>query len=84
MVGKGLVAQAGWVWHNRYWDHVIRDEKDCICHINYIHYNPVKHRLASCAAAYPHSSLGAYCEAAFYRPDRALAEDFDIDTRFGE
>jgi putative transposase len=35
------------VWQRRYWEHVIRDEKDLSNHIEYIHYNPVKHGFAS-------------------------------------
>ena len=30
-------------WQKRFWDHIIRDETDLENHINYIHYNPVKH-----------------------------------------
>ena len=32
-------------WQKRYWDHVIRDEQDFAQHLDYIHYNPVKHGL---------------------------------------
>ncbi|MFL6653281.1 MAG: transposase, partial [Sulfurifustis sp.] len=31
------------VWQRRYWEHLIRDEADFERHVNYIHYNPVKH-----------------------------------------
>lgn len=30
-------------WQSRFWDHVIRDAKDFKKHLDYIHYNPVKH-----------------------------------------
>ena len=30
-------------WQRRYWDHIIRDEADLERHLDYIHYNPVKH-----------------------------------------
>ena len=33
------------VWQRRFWEHQIRDERDRIQHIEYIHYNPVKHGL---------------------------------------
>ena len=33
------------LWQPRYWDHLIRNEKDYINHIEYIHWNPVKHGL---------------------------------------
>ena len=31
------------IWQRRFWEHLIRDENDLIRHVNYIHYNPVKH-----------------------------------------
>ena len=31
------------IWQRRYYDHIIRDEKDFSRHIDYIHYNPMKH-----------------------------------------
>jgi putative transposase len=34
------------LWQRRYWEHWIRDGSDLTRHIDYIHYNPVKHGLA--------------------------------------
>ena len=31
------------IWQRRFYDHVIRDEKDLYRHLDYIHYNPMKH-----------------------------------------
>ncbi len=31
------------VWQSRFWEHWIRDDNDLERHLNYIHYNPVKH-----------------------------------------
>ncbi|PCI64039.1 MAG: hypothetical protein COB38_13115 [Gammaproteobacteria bacterium] len=31
------------LWQRRFWEHTIRDERDFQNHINYIHYNPIKH-----------------------------------------
>ena len=31
------------VWQRRYWEHTVRDEKDFARHVDYIHFNPVKH-----------------------------------------
>ena len=33
------------IWQRRFWEHLIRDNSDLHRHINYIHYNPVKHGL---------------------------------------
>lgn len=38
------------IWQRRYWEHQIRDETDLAQHINYIHYNPVKHGWVTVAA----------------------------------
>ncbi len=35
------------IWQRRYWEHAIRDDRDFQRHIDYIHCNPVKHRLAA-------------------------------------
>lgn len=34
-------------WQQRYWDHIIRNESDFQRHLDYIHYNPVKHGYVS-------------------------------------
>jgi putative transposase len=31
------------VWQRRFWEHMIRDEEDWRRHVDYIHYNPVRH-----------------------------------------
>ncbi len=47
----------GQVWQPRFWDHIVRDEVDLARHADYIHYNPVKHGLASDPFQWLHSSL---------------------------
>lgn len=44
-------------WQNRFWAHLIKDEKDYENHMNYIHYNPVKHGLVQRAVDWPWTSL---------------------------
>ncbi len=48
------------LWQRRYWEHQIRDEADLARHVNYIHYNPVKHGLAPQVKDWPHSSFHRY------------------------
>jgi len=50
------------IWQRRYWEHVIRDDADLVRHIDYIHFNPVKHGLVSCVHDWPHSSFHRYVE----------------------
>lgn len=28
---------------NLFWEHLIRDERDFVAHVDYVHFNPVKH-----------------------------------------
>lgn len=48
------------IWQRRYWEHLIRDEQDYKGHVNYIHYNPVKHGYVDFEANWPHSSIHRY------------------------
>jgi putative transposase len=53
-------------WQNRFWAHLITDEKDYENHMNYIHYNPVKHGLVERAADWPWTSLHRLTEEGKY------------------
>ena len=48
------------LWQNRFWEHRIRDEYDFQSHIDYIHYNPVKHGYVTKAVDWPYSSIHRY------------------------
>lgn len=48
------------VWQRRYWEHHIRDENDLAAHMDYIHWNPVKHGYVTDPADWPHSSWHRY------------------------
>ena len=50
------------IWQRRYWEHSIRDDRDYEMHVNYIHYNPVKHGYAQKAVDWPYSSIHRYVE----------------------
>jgi len=45
------------LWQKRYWEHTIRDENDFNRHVDYIHYNPVKHGYVARAVDWPYSSF---------------------------
>jgi len=61
------------VWQRRYWEHTIRDEIDYAAHMDYIHFNPVKHGLVEHPAAWPHSSFSRCVERGLYPKDWVLA-----------
>ena len=48
------------IWQHRYWEHLLRDEADYQIHIDYIHYNPVKHGYVSKPVEWPFSSMKRY------------------------
>jgi putative transposase len=54
------------VWQRRFWEHAIRDEEDWRRHMDYIHYNPVKHGLVSRPGAWPWSSFARCVERGWY------------------
>jgi putative transposase len=39
------------------WEHAIRDERDFTKHQDYIHFNPVKHKLVTPVIDWPYSSF---------------------------
>lgn len=45
------------VWQRRYWEHTIRDEVDFQAHLDYIHFNPVKHGFVTAARDWPYSTF---------------------------
>ena len=74
---KGLVAtppsslsrikrKEATVWQRRFWEHQIRNEDDLKKHIDYIHFNPVKHGLAGSPADWKYSTFHRYVEAGLY------------------
>ena len=48
------------IWQRRYWEHLIRDEEDFKRHVDYIHYNAVKHGHVNRASDWPYSSIHQY------------------------
>src|SRR5690606_4304683 len=43
------------IWQRRYWEHLVGDERDYQHHIDYVHFNPLKHGLVSRVADWPYS-----------------------------
>ncbi|OQA00553.1 MAG: Transposase IS200 like protein [Planctomycetes bacterium ADurb.Bin401] len=50
------------IWQRRFWEHQIRDETDLQNHINYIHYNPVKHNLVTNVSDWPWSTYHKFAK----------------------
>lgn len=67
------------LWQPRYWEHTLRDDGDVARHIDYIHFNPVKHGLVQQAADWAHSSFPRYVDRGVYPRGWGLAADL-IDS----
>lgn len=61
------------IWQRRFWEHQIRDEADMAIHIDYIHYNPVKHGLVSRVSDWPHSSFHKFLGHGWIGPEINVA-----------
>ncbi len=48
------------IWQRRFWEHTIQDEADFRHHVDYIHYNLVKHGYVTRPADWPNSSIHRY------------------------
>jgi REP-associated tyrosine transposase len=57
------------IWQRRYWEHLIRDAEDWRRHMDYIHYNPVKHGYVSAPALWRSSSFRRAVEDGLYPAD---------------
>jgi len=70
---QGRKGERG-IWQRRYWEHLIRDETEFERHVDYIHFNPVKHGFVDRAADWPHSSFLRFVARGTYLPSWAAAE----------
>ena len=57
------------IWQRRFWEHCIRDEEDYTRHVDYIHWNPVKHGYVQRVAEWPHSSFHQHVARGVYALD---------------
>lgn len=71
------------LWQNRFWEHTIRDEKDLETHIDYIHYNPVKHGLVQSVCEWPHSTFHGYVKKGILHEEWSKDITF-LEERYGE
>lgn len=73
------------LWQRCFWEHQIRDDTDYARHMDYIHWNPVKHGLVKRVADWPYSTFHKFVERGVYPHDWGAStptalDDFD----FGE
>jgi putative transposase len=71
------------LWQRRFWEHTIRDESDFARHVDYVHFNPVKHGLVQRVRDWPHSSFHRYAREGLL-PDDWAGDVGDDGTDFGK
>ena len=57
------------IWQRRFWEHLIRDEEDYQAHMDYVHFNPVKHGLVTRVVDWPYSTFHRLVEQGVYPAD---------------
>ena len=70
------------LWQRRFWEHQIRDDDDFARHVDYIHFNPVKHGWVLRAREWPYSSLHRYVRQGLLPADWGISTA--IEGQFGE
>ena len=72
------------IWQRRYWEHLIRDARDYTHHVEYIHYNPVKHGYVNRASAWQYSSIHRYIANGTIERNWGIGIDSTDGSNFGE
>jgi putative transposase len=70
------------LWQRRFWEHAIRDDRDYARHVDYIHFNPVKHGHAKRVVDWPYSTFHRYAMHGVYARD--WAENTRLELKTGE
>ena len=67
--GERGISRKGDKWQRRFWEHTLRDERDYKSHLDYVHFNPVKHGYAKKVADWPYSTFRRYVMQGIYLHD---------------
>lgn len=63
------------LWQRRFWDHIIRDENDLKNHLDYIHWNPVKHGYVHQPNEWVDSSFQNWINRGLYTPKEFISQE---------
>jgi putative transposase len=72
------------IWQRRFWEHQIRDDNDYQRHMDYIHYNPVKHGLVKQVRDWPYSTFHRYVNQGVYPENWGGSVSLKDTTDYGE
>lgn len=68
------------IWQRRFWAHLITDQNDFNRHVDYIHWNPVKHGWVKRAADWPYSSFNQFVAQGIYPAAWGYSGEFNLDA----
>lgn len=71
------------IWQRRFWEHQIKDEKDYAIHLDYIHFNPVKHGYVNAPKEWEYSTFHRYVKKGIYPVDWGANDDIKFDLTVG-
>ncbi len=71
-------------WQRRYWEHLIRGDTDFERHVDYVHYNPVKHGLVTQVRDWPYSTFHRYVRLGMCPVDWAGGDAVEAVGGYGE
>jgi putative transposase len=71
------------VWQRRFWEHQIQDENDFVSHVDYIHYNPVRHGYVTAPKDWQYSSFMLYVQKGVYDVNWGVGEEIQFADNIG-
>jgi putative transposase len=66
------------IWQRRFWEHLLRDQEDHNRHVDYIHWNPVKHGWVTQVSDWQYSSFHRFVAQDIYPANWGCEGVFDI------
>jgi putative transposase len=84
LTGSRIRHREGTIWQRRFWEHQIRDERDLQMHLDYIHFNPVKHGWVNSPGEWQNSSFREFVSRNLYPVNWGENIELKFDQNFGE
>ncbi|MGH8147081.1 MAG: REP-associated tyrosine transposase [Rhodanobacteraceae bacterium] len=84
LIKHNVTTGQDWRWQPRFWEHCLRDEEDWRRHIEYIHYNPVKHGYAKTPWDWPFGSFRHAVDRGWHSKDWGTMPPEGLPTEAGE
>jgi putative transposase len=84
MMARRVLRHQSTLWQHRFWEHTIRDEPDFERHVDYVHWNPVKHGHVRQVVEWPYSSFHRYVKQGLLSRDWGGRGEEEDEADFGE